>query len=110
MSDEVSKTGRGQAASGEHIDQDASLQAPRIEFPCAYPIKIMGTASGTFVDEIVSICRNHAPEVQDKHVSVRPSSKGNYTAVTVQIEATGVDQLQLLFADLKSHPCVKMVL
>ena len=85
-------------------------QPPRIEFPCTYPIKIMGAASEVFVAEVVSVCRRHAPEVCEEHVSIRASSKGNYSAVTVVIEATGIEQLECLFADLKATAGVKMVL
>ncbi len=84
--------------------------APRIEFPCSYPIKIMGLASEDFVSGVVSICRQHADNIRDEDVTVRASSKGNYTAVTVVIQATGPEQLQSLFQDLKASGKVKMVL
>jgi uncharacterized protein len=83
---------------------------PRIEFPCAYPIKIMGVATAVFEAEVVSVCKRHAPEVCDEHVTVRMSNKGNYAAITVLIQATGTEQLQNLFADLKATDSVKMVL
>jgi putative lipoic acid-binding regulatory protein len=48
--------------------------------------------------------------VQDEHVSVRPSTKGNYVAITIVIEATGKEQLEFLFAELKTLAAVKLVL
>lgn len=89
---------------------DTEHKMPRIEFPCAYPIKIMGVATAVFTAEVVSVCKRHAPEVCDEHVTVRMSNKGNYAAITVVIEATGTEQLQNLFADLKATDSVKMVL
>jgi len=83
---------------------------PKIEFPCAYPIKVMGIASEDFQQDILALVQRHAPEVSEKHVKVRPSNKGNYLAITVTIEATGIDQLSVLFEDLKAHTSVKMVL
>ena len=83
---------------------------PKIEFPCAYPVKIMGLATEVFMADVVAVCQRHAPEVGDEHVKTRPSAKGNYIAITVVIQATGLEQLQNLFADLKATPSVKMVL
>jgi uncharacterized protein len=94
----------------DSAQSDIEHKMPRIEFPCAYPIKIMGIATAVFTAEVVSVCKRHAPEVCDEHVTVRMSNKGNYTAVTVMIEATGTAQLQNLFADLKATDSVKMVL
>lgn len=88
----------------------SETKLPKIEFPCAYPIKVMGVASEDFQQDILALVRRHAPEVGDEHVKVRPSNKGNYLAITVTIEATGTDQLTVLFEDLKAHSSVKMVL
>ncbi len=85
-------------------------EMPRIEFPCAYPIKVMGLATPDFEVEVISLVKRHAPEIGNEHVSVRPSSNGNYLAITIVIEATGIEQLTVMFADLKAHASVKMVL
>lgn len=84
--------------------------APRIEFPCRYPVKVMGEAHEHFYLEVLAIFRQHAPGVSDEHVSMRPSSKGSFIALTVEIEATGVEQLTNLFSDLKKLAAVKLVL
>lgn len=84
--------------------------APVIEFPCRYPVKVMGHTSASFHREIVEVFRRHASGVTDEDVSVRESAKGNYLAVTVTIEATGETQLTALFADLKAVDGVKLVL
>lgn len=88
----------------------STVEAPKIEFPCAYPIKVMGLATPHFEKEIVSVVKRHAPEVTEQHVSVRVSGNGNYLAITVVIEATGLEQLTVMFEDLKAHTSVKMVL
>lgn len=90
----------------QNIDQ----QAPKIEFPCRYPIKVMGHATDDFERDVFDTVKRHAPEVQDHHVSARPSAKGNYVSVTIVIEATGQEQLEVLFADLKRLTAVKLVL
>ncbi|ALO46807.1 HP0495 family protein [Pseudohongiella spirulinae] len=85
-------------------------QAPKIEFPCRYPIKVMGHAIDGFEQAVIDTVRRHAPEVQEQDVSSRPSAKGNYLSVTIVIEATGQEQLEILFADLKRLTAVKLVL
>ncbi len=89
---------------------DNEPAAPVIEFPCQYPVKVMGHATESFHLEIVDVFRRHAPGVTDEDVSVRESAQGNYLAVTVTIEATGTTQLTALFADLKAVDGVKLVL
>ncbi|MEJ2132720.1 MAG: DUF493 domain-containing protein, partial [Gammaproteobacteria bacterium] len=38
---------------------------PRIEFPCDYPIKILGDNHSRFTDRVVELVRRHAPELPD---------------------------------------------
>jgi len=85
-------------------------EAPKIEFPCDYPVKVMGANDDDFVDVVVEIGRRHAPELQDEQVSVRPSSGGKWVAVTMTIRATGEPQLRALFEDLKATGRIQMVL
>ncbi|MBU2097626.1 MAG: DUF493 domain-containing protein, partial [Gammaproteobacteria bacterium] len=63
-----------------------------------------------FYLEVLAVFRQHAPEVADHHVTMRPSARGNFVALTVEIEATGLEQLSGLFADLKKLAAVKLVL
>ena len=83
---------------------------PKIEFPCRYPIKVMGLAGETFQAAAISIIERHAGAVATNDITVRDSSAGNYQSVTVTIIATGTDQLQAIFEDLKTHELVKLVL
>lgn len=88
------------------IDQDP----PRIEFPCSYPIKVMGLARDSFRAEVLAVIERHSDSISEERISVRASSRGNYVSITVVIQATGEDQLQRIFADLKKTSSVKMVL
>jgi len=84
--------------------------APKIEFPCAYPVRIMGDAHDSFVDDVFAIMLKHAPEIQRQHVKTRPSSKGTFVSVHIVIQATGEQQLIDIHAELKSYSSVKMVI
>ena len=85
-------------------------ESPNIEFPCRYPIKAMGLDENNFRDAIISIMRQHAPDLSDEDISFRPSRNGKYLAVNVIINAQGVEQIQALFNDLKASGRVAMVL
>lgn len=86
------------------------MQPPRIEFPCDYPIKVLGEASAGFEDMVVQIMHKHDPEFDPASVTQSSSRNGNYVSIRVIIRATGEAQLQALFAELKQTGRVKMVL
>jgi uncharacterized protein len=85
-------------------------EAPKIEFPCDYPVKIVGENRDSFVEVIFELTRRHAPEITEEHVQIRASREGNYCAVTITIRATGEPQLRELHETLKGHPLVRLVL
>ena len=85
-------------------------EPPKIEFPCAYPIKVMGNKCEEFRSHVMIVMERHAPGFDELAVTVRDSSKGKYQSLTVTITATGEEQLQAIFVDLKTSSLVQMVL
>ncbi|HEY0963163.1 MAG TPA: DUF493 domain-containing protein [Pseudomonadales bacterium] len=83
---------------------------PQIEYPCAYPIKVMGLDADDFAAHVLAIVRRHDGAVLEEHVTYRSSSNGKYLSVTVTITATGPAHIQALFEDLKAGGRVMMVL
>lgn len=88
----------------------ADEEAPRIEFPCDYPIKIMGVAGEELHATVCTVMQRHAADFDASCITIRDSAQGNYRALTVTIRATGINQLQAIFTDLKTSPAVKMIL
>jgi putative lipoic acid-binding regulatory protein len=86
------------------------VKEPKIEFPCEYPIKVIGEFHANFSQEILEIVRRYDSAVVPEKVKERPSSKGNYRSITIAFWATGEPQLKKLFADLMECPSVRMVL
>ena len=85
-------------------------EAPRIEYPCAYPIKVMGLDVDGYSDAIIAIIRRHAPDLRDEDISFRASRHGKYLAVNVIITAHGEGQILDIFEDLKASDRVAMVI
>lgn len=85
-------------------------EAPKIEFPCPYPIKVIGHAGGDFADMVVGIVRNYDSELDLETLQVMDSNKGNYMSIRLIMTATGEPQLQEMFEALKATGRIKMVL
>jgi putative lipoic acid-binding regulatory protein len=85
-------------------------EPPKIEFPCVYPIKVLGRHTETFREVVLEVMQRHAGDIEDHHIKERPSGKGTFMAITVTITATGKDQLDIIFEDLKATGQVNMVL
>ncbi len=88
----------------------ASYKDTLLEFPCSFPIKIMGKAHDEFADAVVSIVTRHAPDFDTTCMELRASSGGNYLSVTCTIIATSKPQLDAIYMDLTAHPMVKVAL
>ena len=86
------------------------VDPPKIEFPCDYPIKVMGDSGDHLYQHVITVMERHAPGFDQTQITIRDSSKGRYQAITVNITATGKPQLEAIFADLKASTAVKMVL
>ena len=80
------------------------------EFPCDFPIKVMGKSHPEFVDTIVTVVRQFDTGVDPSRVEMRPSSGGNYTGLTVTVRATSRAHLDDIYRALTGHPMVKVVL
>ena len=88
----------------------AQTRQPLIEYPCDFPIKIMGARVDGFAQAVIEVVLRHAPDFDPAGVEMRPSSKGNYLAVTCTFRALSQAQVDALYRELTSHPMVKVVL
>jgi len=79
-------------------------------FPCDFPIKAMGHATGNFEITVLEIVRRHAPDIAEGAFKSRPSSNGKYLAVTVTIRAESREQLDAIYMDLTACEHVIMAL
>lgn len=74
-----------------------------LEFPCSFPIKMMGRDEPAFQDTVRAIVEKHAGPVADDAVRSAPSSKGNFIAITITIDAQSQQQLDSIYQDLTAH-------
>jgi putative lipoic acid-binding regulatory protein len=88
----------------------AQASRPALEFPMAFPIKVMGRRHDRFAQTIVDVVQRHAPDFDPATLEMRSSREGNYLSVTATINATSREQLDALYRELTAHPMVAMVL
>jgi hypothetical protein len=81
-----------------------------IEYPSAFPIKVMGAHVEGFPEAVIAIARHFDPGFDAAAVQARPSKAGNYLGLTITVTATSREQLDELYRTLSTHPLVKVVL
>ncbi|MFC5076873.1 hypothetical protein VTH8203_00971 [Vibrio thalassae] len=89
------------------INSDAKLK-DLLEFPCSFTFKVMGYAKPELPEKVVEVIQRHAPG--DYSPTIKPSAKGNYHAVSINITATSIEQVETLYKELGDIDIVRMVL
>lgn len=89
---------------------DATSKETLIEFPCDFPIKVMGKTHPEFASTIAGVIRTFDAGFDERAIETRPSSGGNYTGLTVTVRATSQVHLDDIYRALTGHPMVKIVL
>jgi putative lipoic acid-binding regulatory protein len=85
-------------------------QTSLIEYPSAFPIKVMGAQVEGFEAAMVAIALQFDPNFDAALIERRPSKAGNYLGLTLTVLATSREQLDELYRTLSTHPMVKVVL
>ena len=83
---------------------------PKIEFPCEYPIKVLGRRNDAFLPSVLAVFERHAPGFDRTRLVKKQSSGGKFESYTLTIEATGAEQLRQLHEDLMATGMVSMVM
>ncbi|HZN26455.1 MAG TPA: DUF493 domain-containing protein [Burkholderiales bacterium] len=86
--------------------ENASL----IDYPCDFPIKVLGRTQPGFAQAVLAIVRQHAPDFDGATMEMKTSKQGKYLSVTCVIRATSREQLDNLYRALCDDPMVVMVL
>jgi hypothetical protein len=100
-----------QERNGKPPEKEGPLAtASLLDFPTAFPIKVMGRREGGFTKAVIEIVLRHAPDFMPGTVETRPSKEGKYISLTATVNATSQQQLDALYRELCDHPSVVMVL
>jgi hypothetical protein len=89
---------------------DVPPEQSLIEYPSAFPIKVMGAMVDGFEEAVMAVALQFDPQLDPSTVERRPSKGGNYLGLTITVTATSREQLDELYRTLSTHPMVKVVL
>jgi putative lipoic acid-binding regulatory protein len=81
-----------------------------LEFPCQFPIKMMGRESNSFRSTAIALVEEHTGKIEENAIKSAPSSKGNFLSITVTIYAQSQDQLDNIYRALSSHEDILVAL
>jgi putative lipoic acid-binding regulatory protein len=81
-----------------------------LEFPCDFPIKVMGKAEPGFEAMVVDLVSRHTDELLETAINSRLSKKGKWVSVTITLRAQSKAQLDAIYQDLSAHEKVVMAL
>lgn len=87
------------------------MDAPQqLEFPCDYPIKVMVRIQAGVREAVAGVFERHAGPGAGGRFTERSSAQANFAGLTYVIRATGPEQIEALFIELKRIPGVLLVL
>ncbi len=95
-----SNPGVAQAVSGDSL----------IQYPCDFPVKVIGQRHPDFVNTMVRLAQDFDPEFGVHKVALRASKTEKYLGITLIVRATSRAQLDGLYLALTGHPMVKVAL
>ena len=81
-----------------------------IEYPCDFPIKVMGRSQEGFAKAVMEVVVRHDPSFKPATIEMRNSSSAKYVSLTCTVRAISREQLDALYQELCDHPLVAMVL
>ena len=90
-------------------DQNTSPET-LIEFPCHFPIKVMGEVHDEFTSTVIKIIKEKNQKFDPSTIEMKGSSEGRYISLTCFVYVTSKPELDDIYRSLSSHPMIKVVL
>lgn len=89
-----------------NINENHSL----IQYPCEFPIKIIGHNKNEFINEIYLIIKKFDDGFSISSIRSKISKSENYIGLTVNVFVKSQEQLDNLYKELSNHPLSSFVL
>ena len=81
-----------------------------IEFPCIFPIKVMGEVHDEFTSTVIKIIKQKNKDFDSSTIEMKGSSEGRYISLTCFVYVTSKPELDDIYRSLSTHPMIKVVL
>lgn len=86
------------------------MDIPELEFPVAYPIKVIGDNKPDFPDVIGGIVKQYDQSFDLNSIVVQPSKNGNFVSLRIKFQAESRVLLDKMHGELIATGRVKMVI
>lgn len=73
------------------------------QFPCDFPLKIMGPASAPLKQVVSEIVLKHVPDFDPQTIQTKQSRNGKYQSITVKLFINNKEQVLGLYQDFDNH-------
>ena len=90
-----------------NLNLNANKAAPLIDFPCDFPIKVMGETQDSFAQTIIDLIQTLEPTFDASKIEMRASSGGKYISLTCTVHVNSQAQLDDIYRSISAHPLVK---
>lgn len=80
------------------------------QFPCDFPIKVVGKANPEFEAFVYATVHKFFPDLMEGSLQTRLSKDGTYLAVTLIVPATSKEQLDAMYIELTANEQVIIAL
>lgn len=81
-----------------------------LEFPCRFPVKVVGRDEPEFHAALEAILAEHVRDRENLALSDRSSREGRFISITVTLNATSREELDALYRALSASEHVIMAL
>lgn len=81
-----------------------------LEFPCDFPVKIMGRDTTAFHRTVRALVEKHVGPLDDGDIQSASSRNGRFVSITVTVRARSQQQLDELYHEISGHDDVLMAL
>ena len=77
-----------------------------MDFPCSYPLKVIGKNTNEFYSVVAAIVERHVPDSSGITYTSRVSSGEKYLSITATFSAESQEQLTAIYRELNDHRLV----
>ena len=81
-----------------------------LEFPCDFPVKLMGRDTAEFHATARELVEKHTGPLDDDAIHTALSKNGRFVSITVTVNATSKQQLDDIYREITAHEDVLMAL
>jgi putative lipoic acid-binding regulatory protein len=81
-----------------------------LEFPCDFPIKMMGRDTPEFRTTVRELVEKHTGPLADDAIQSSLSRNGRFVSVTITVAAESREHLDNIYRDVTAHEDVLMAL